>query len=132
MTEALPVTDVSLEGIRAAHRAAAEAGFDPRSLGVCVGRPLPGVQVAAKTAALANVLLGYPMVRRFHADPRVRASDSLLQERIVRHVPITSPRPTETTHVGPPPPAAQAWSASEPCGLYREAGTNAMIRRSTD
>ena len=31
--------------------------------------------------ALANVVLGDPMVRRFHSDPRVQATESLLQER---------------------------------------------------
>ena len=34
--------------------------------------------------ALANVLLGNPMVKRFHADPRVQATELLLQERVPR------------------------------------------------
>ena len=32
--------------------------------------------------ALANYLLDFAMVRRFHADPRVEAGKLLLQERI--------------------------------------------------
>jgi len=42
--------------------------------------------------AIANAVLGDPMVRRFHADPRVEATVLLLQERAPRHVPITVPR----------------------------------------
>ena len=38
--------------------------------------------------ALANALLGDPMVERFHADPRVQATELLLQERVPRHAPI--------------------------------------------
>ncbi len=57
--------------------------------------------------SLANVLLGDPMVRRFHADPRVKATELLLQERVPRDAPITQPRPVEETRaVGPA--AAQA------------------------
>ncbi len=36
--------------------------------------------------ALANALLGDRMVDRFHADPRVQATELLLQERVPRHV----------------------------------------------
>ena len=34
--------------------------------------------------ALANALIGDPMVERFHADPRVQATELLLQERVPR------------------------------------------------
>ena len=37
------------------------------------------------------------MVERFHADPRVQATELLLQERVPRHAPITQPRPVEET-----------------------------------
>jgi cyclic beta-1,2-glucan synthetase len=50
--------------------------------------------------SLANVLLGHPMVKRFHADPRVLATELLLQERVPRQVPVTQPRPAEETRVG--------------------------------
>ena len=55
--------------------------------------------------ALANVLLGQPMVERFHADPRVRATELLLQERIPRQAPVTQPRPAEATRASMPAPA---------------------------
>jgi len=51
--------------------------------------------------ALANVVLGSPMVRRFHSDPRVRATEPLLQERVPRFVPVIRPRPVETTRAEP-------------------------------
>ncbi|HEU5323235.1 MAG TPA: carbohydrate-binding protein, partial [Methylomirabilota bacterium] len=49
--------------------------------------------------ALANAVLGDPMVERFHADPRVRATELLLQERVPRHASIMEPRPVEETRV---------------------------------
>ena len=47
--------------------------------------------------ALANAVLGDPMVHRFHADPRVEATVLLLQERAPRHATITRPRAVEET-----------------------------------
>ncbi len=55
--------------------------------------------------SLANALLGDPMVKRFHADPRVQATELLLQERVPRQAPITQPRPVEETRVAGPVPA---------------------------
>ena len=46
-------------------------------------------------AALDNVLGGDPMVARFHADPRVRATELLLQERVPREVALTRPPASE-------------------------------------
>ena len=43
--------------------------------------------------ALANVLKGDRMVDRFHADPRVQATELLLQERLPRAVGTIEPRP---------------------------------------
>ncbi|HSB62789.1 MAG TPA: response regulator [Thermoanaerobaculia bacterium] len=45
--------------------------------------------------AFANVLLGDVMVKRFHADPRVNATELLLQERPPREAPVPQARPTE-------------------------------------
>ena len=45
--------------------------------------------------ALDNVLLNGAMQRRFHADPRVQATEVLLQERLTRSVSIMRPRPIE-------------------------------------
>ncbi len=55
--------------------------------------------------SLANALLGDPMVTRFHADPRVQATELLLQERVPRRSPIAQPRPVEETRVAGPAPA---------------------------
>src|SRR3989338_1304009 len=83
--------------------------FTPRRTDEADPRPGPrphgshGVVVQAYLAhhqgmtlvALANTLLGSPMVERFHADPRVQATELLLQERVPRHLPLTRPRPAE-------------------------------------
>jgi cyclic beta-1,2-glucan synthetase len=52
--------------------------------------------------ALANALQGESMVRRFHADARVQATELLLQERVPQRVPIHVPRPAEGTRVKQP------------------------------
>ncbi|MGE5276093.1 MAG: GH36-type glycosyl hydrolase domain-containing protein [Acidobacteriota bacterium] len=48
--------------------------------------------------AIANALRDGVMVERFHADPRVKATELLLQERVPREAPIIDPRPAEETH----------------------------------
>jgi cyclic beta-1,2-glucan synthetase len=82
--------------------------------GESAGEPRPhgtrGVVVQAFLAhhqgmslvALANAVLGDRMVQRLHADPRVKATALLLQERVPRHAPITEPRPAEETRVTAP------------------------------
>ncbi|HEX9399411.1 MAG TPA: glucoamylase family protein [Anaeromyxobacter sp.] len=58
-------------------------------------------------AAVAGALTGNRMVERFHADPRVQATELLLQERVPRHAALIRPRPDEATRVAAPvPPAA--------------------------
>ena len=57
------------------------------------------------------------MVRRFHADPRVQATELLLQERVPRHAPITQPRPAEATRVA----AADARRGAAPLPLAAHA-----------
>ena len=52
--------------------------------------------------AIANILLGDVMVDRFHADPRIQATELLLQERIPREAPVIEPRPAEETRAEPP------------------------------
>ena len=47
--------------------------------------------------ALVNALRGDVMVRRFHSDPRVQATEPLLQERVPRYAPVLRPRPAEAT-----------------------------------
>ncbi len=46
--------------------------------------------------ALANCLFGEPMVRRFHAEPMVRATELLLQERVPLSAPLIEPHGDET------------------------------------
>ncbi|OFW29186.1 MAG: carbohydrate-binding protein [Acidobacteria bacterium RIFCSPLOWO2_02_FULL_65_29] len=55
--------------------------------------------------ALANALLGDPMVKRFHADPKVQATELLLQERVPRQTPTIEPRPMDEMRVVAPSPA---------------------------
>ena len=55
--------------------------------------------------ALANALLGDSIVQRFHADPRVQATELLLQERVPRHTPTIQPRPLDEMRVIAPAPA---------------------------
>jgi cyclic beta-1,2-glucan synthetase len=50
--------------------------------------------------ALANCLLGEPMPRRFHAEPMVRATELLLQERVPASAPVLQPHGDEAE---PPP-----------------------------
>jgi cyclic beta-1,2-glucan synthetase len=58
-------------------------------------------------AAIAGALAGNRMVERFHADPRVQATELLLQERVPRHAALIRPRPDEVARVASPvPPAA--------------------------
>jgi cyclic beta-1,2-glucan synthetase len=47
--------------------------------------------------ALANVLRNDVFVARFHSDPRVKASELLLQERVPREAILSEPRPAEST-----------------------------------
>ncbi len=54
--------------------------------------------------AIANVLQGDRMVDRFHSDPRVQATELLLQERIPRAAPVIAPHPAEATRSEPPAP----------------------------
>ena len=55
--------------------------------------------------ALTNALLGNRMVERFHAEPRVQATEMLLQERVPRHVAPIEPRPLDEMRVTAPAPA---------------------------
>jgi cyclic beta-1,2-glucan synthetase len=52
-------------------------------------------------AALANVICHDVFVARFHADPRVQATELLLQERIPREAIISEPRPAEASTLAP-------------------------------
>ena len=47
--------------------------------------------------ALTNVVCDDVFVRRFHADPRVKATELLLQERVPREAIVSEPRPAESS-----------------------------------
>jgi cyclic beta-1,2-glucan synthetase len=51
--------------------------------------------------ALANVVCHDVFVNRFHADPRVQATELLLQERVPREAIISEPRPSEGASLEP-------------------------------
>ncbi|MDP2319895.1 MAG: glucoamylase family protein [Acidobacteriota bacterium] len=52
--------------------------------------------------AIANAITHDRMIERFHTDPRVRATELLLQERIPRQQPVTEPRPLGEMRVTAP------------------------------
>jgi cyclic beta-1,2-glucan synthetase len=54
-------------------------------------------------AALANCLLGGPLPRRFQAEPMVRATELLLQERMPRSAPLVRPNLDEVESAATPP-----------------------------
>jgi cyclic beta-1,2-glucan synthetase len=88
-------------------RGGVDGGAPPRA----PGRP-DGVVVRTFLAhhqgmslvAIANALDGQRMVARFHADPRVQATELLLQERAPRHASIVQPRPDDEARVVVPAP----------------------------
>ena len=51
--------------------------------------------------ALTNVVCQDVFVARFHADPRVQATELLLQERVPREAILSEPRPAESTTAPP-------------------------------
>jgi cyclic beta-1,2-glucan synthetase len=51
--------------------------------------------------ALANVVGGDAFIARFHADPRVKATELLLQERVPREAIISQPRPARSVTAPP-------------------------------
>jgi cyclic beta-1,2-glucan synthetase len=55
--------------------------------------------------SLVNLLHEDVMVKRFHLDPRVQATELLLQERVPRDAAVTEPRPAEATRALAAPPA---------------------------
>ena len=53
--------------------------------------------------ALTNQLKGHPMLRRFHADPRIKSIELLLQEQTSGRAPIEHPHPQEIGSIQPIP-----------------------------
>jgi cyclic beta-1,2-glucan synthetase len=71
--------------------------------------------------ALDNVLQGEAMVARFHGDPRIQATEVLLQERVSRGVLITRPRPAEGAPAPTPAGGAAVRRFRSPHTLYPQA-----------
>ena len=79
------------------------AGAAPRKAGQGVVVPAFFAHHAGMSlVAIANAITSDRMVERFHTDPRVRATELLLQERIPRQQPVTEPRPLDEMLVTPP------------------------------
>ena len=78
-----------------------ESTHSGRSRGVVVRATMAHHQGMA-LVSLSNLLLHDRMVDRFHDDPRAKATELLLQERIPRLIPVTQPRPLEATRVATP------------------------------
>ncbi len=98
-------------------RAADPAGSDtePSTRGVVV--PTYFAHHEAMTLiALTNALLSDRMIERFHADPRVQATELLLQERVPRQIATIEPRPLDEMRVAAPAP-------SSPVRRFRSAHT---------
>ncbi len=98
----------------------AEGEHDASSRGTVV-RAFMAHHQGMTLVALANVLLGDPMVRRFHADPRVQATELLLQERVPREAAITQPRPVEETRATGPAVAQSVRRFRSPHTLWPHA-----------
>jgi cyclic beta-1,2-glucan synthetase len=99
------------EAIDYSHRRSDEAEAEPAPPGPrprgAVVRAYFAHHQGMSLAAIAGALDGNRMVARFHADPRVQATELLLQERVPRHAPLLRPRPDEEERVAAPvPPAA--------------------------
>ena len=90
--------DYTHQRSEAADTTAAPAG---RSRGVVV-RAFMAHHQGMTLVALSNALLGNQMVERFHADPRMQATELLLQERVPRQAAIIRPRPVEESHAAAP------------------------------
>ena len=68
--------------------------------------------------ALANVLMGNRMVERFHAEPRVQATEMLLQERVPRDLAPVEPRPLDEMRVAAPAVSAPVRRFRSPHTLF--------------
>ena len=95
------------EAIDYTHATVGELAAGETTSGGTVVRAFMAHHQGMTLVSLANVLLANRMVKRFHADPRVQATELLLQERIPRTAAITQPRPVEETRAAGPA-AAQA------------------------
>jgi cyclic beta-1,2-glucan synthetase len=85
------------------HRDATDASNDPPE--PVIVRTWMAHHQGMTLVALANALQGDRMVARFHASPRVQATELLLQERLPREVPARQTRPVDQIPMSTPAPA---------------------------
>ncbi|HKT80180.1 MAG TPA: glucoamylase family protein, partial [Vicinamibacterales bacterium] len=71
--------------------------------------------------AMAHALVGDRMVRRFHADPRIQATELLLQERVPRLAPTIEPRPADEMSIVAPAPVMPVRRYKSPHMMYPHA-----------
>ena len=76
-------------------RPSADAGTSSRDVAPEIVRAFFAHHQGMSLAAIANVLLNDVFVERFHADPRVKATELLLQERVPREAILAEARPVE-------------------------------------
>jgi len=89
----------------------ASPASSPQADGGVVVRTYMAHHQGMSLVAFGEALLGAstrdpPMVARFHGDPQIQATESLLQERVPRSAPITQPRPPSAKSEPPVVPAA--------------------------
>ena len=72
--------------------------------------------------ALANVIAGDRFVERFHADPRIQATELLLQERVPREAILSEPRPAEAETAPPSLPvfASREFRSPHTVGVHTQ------------
>ncbi|MGH9464583.1 MAG: glucoamylase family protein, partial [Thermoanaerobaculia bacterium] len=108
----------------AARRAAAEEegrGVARSPRGGAVIRAFFAHHQGMSLVAFANVLCDDVMRRRFHADPRVRATALLLEEKLPRRVATVEPRPPVETALRPATPSVAARRFRSPHTAYPRA-----------
>ncbi len=77
-------------------RLSSDAEQPPDTSGPVVVRAFFAHHQGMSLVALANVLCDDTFVKRFHADPRVQATELLLQERVPREAILSEPRPADS------------------------------------
>jgi cyclic beta-1,2-glucan synthetase len=93
--------------------------FEPDAPPAAEKRPVPVRAYFAhhqgmSLVALANVVRRDPFVSRFHADPRIQATELLLQERVPREAILSEPRPAEAETAPPTLPVFASRSFRTP------------------
>jgi cyclic beta-1,2-glucan synthetase len=102
------LVDVGLEGRYGFYES---VDYNPRSRGVdlpatasvnpVIVRAYFSHHQGMSLVAIANVVCRDLFVSRFHADPRIQATELLLQERVPREAILSEPRPAETATAPP-------------------------------